>query len=154
MLGQSGELIERSCRTQIGDSDVVAHVDHLLPCGLRVPDRERVAEALAPGLDAEVDVTGRSAKSRRGLPALDVVDRHGAPERHVEMRVGIDAARQHEPSTSIDRAVGFELERLADPGDPFALDEDVRNVIVRRGHDATALDQDRHECSFLSIPRV
>ena len=79
---------------EVGDGDVVAHVDQLLALGLRVPVVERLGEGLALALDAEVDVGGRAAERRRGLARLDVVDRDRAAERHVEVRVRVDAARQ------------------------------------------------------------
>ena len=44
-------------------------------------------------LDNEVDVTGRPAESRGGLARLDVVDGHRPAERHLEMSVRVDCAR-------------------------------------------------------------
>ena len=91
LVGQRRELLERAAVLQVGDGDVVAHVDQLLALGLRLPVGERVAEARAGSLDAEVDVRGRAAAGRSALARLDVVDRRRAAERHVEMRVRIDA---------------------------------------------------------------
>ena len=48
----------------------------------------------------------------------------------------------------VDHAVGVEVERLADQRDPLAVDEDVGDVVVRRGDDAAALDQHGHGFSF------
>ena len=78
-----------------------------------------------------------------------IVDR--AAERHVEVGVRVDArpgARTCRVA-SID-AVGLDVERLADQRDPLAVDEDVGDVVVRRGDDAAALDQNRHGSSFRS----
>ena len=95
LVGQARELVERSALAQVGDRDVEAVVDQRLSFALRVPDRERVAEGLALALDAEVDVRRRAAERRRGLARLDVVDRRLAAPRHLEVRVRVDAARQH-----------------------------------------------------------
>ena len=102
---------------------------------------ERLAEGRALRLDDEVDVRGRPAERRRGLAGLDVVDRGRAAERHVEVRVRVDAARQQVLAARVDDPVGLLVERLADERDRLVLDEDVRDVVVGRGHDAAALDQ-------------
>ena len=94
LVGQRRELLERAAVLQVGDRHVVAHVDHLLAVGLRLPLVDRVGEGRALRLDDEVDVAGRPAERRRRLARLDVVDRHRAAERHVEVRVRVDAARQ------------------------------------------------------------
>src|SRR4029450_8328147 len=64
------------------------------------------------------------------------------------MCVRVDAPRQYVLAGGVDRAVGMDVERLADQGDPLVLDEDVSNVVVRRRDDTTALDQDRHDAPF------
>ena len=51
--------------------------------------------------------------------------------------------RTYLPDASITR-VGGDVERLADQGDPLVLDEDVGDVVVRRGDDAAAFDQNGH----------
>ena len=76
-------------------------------------------------LDAEVDVAGRAAERRGGLARGDVVDRDRAAERHVEMGVRVDRAREHELAGRVDHAVGVDVERRADQRDPLALDVDV-----------------------------
>jgi hypothetical protein len=73
--------------SEVGDRDVVAHVDQLLALAFLVPVRERVGERLTGRLNAEVDVTRRPAERRGGLTRRHVVDRHRAAERHVEVRV-------------------------------------------------------------------
>ncbi len=42
----------------------------------------------------------------------------------------------------VDHPVGLDVERLADQGDPLVLDVDVADVVVCRGDDAAAFDQD------------
>jgi hypothetical protein len=151
LLGQRRELLERAAVLQVGDRHVVAHVDHLLAFGLRLPLVDRLAEGRALGLDDEVDVAGRPAERGRRLSRLDVVDRHRAAERHVEVRVRVDAARQHVLAARVDDAVRADVERLADQGDPLAFDVDVADIVVRGGDDAPALDQNRHRGSPFSV---
>ena len=102
---QARELLERPALAQVGDRDVEAHVDDLLPLALAVPGVERLARTTARRLDAEVDVRRRPAERGRGLAGRDVVDRGRAAERHVEVRVRVDAAREHvAPVASITRS--------------------------------------------------
>ena len=144
LLGQHGELLERPAVVEIGDGDVEAVVDQRLSVRLGVPDLERLRERLAPGLDAEVHVARRSPAGGRALTRLEVVDRDGAAERHVEMRVRVDAARQDVLAGGVDRPVGRDVEIGADERDPLALYEDVRDELVGGGDDAPSTDQDRH----------
>jgi hypothetical protein len=123
---------------------VVAHVDHLLAVRLAAPLLERLGEGRALGLDDEVDVAGRPAGRGRGLSRLDVVDRDRAPEGHVEVRVRVDAAREHVLPGRVDDAVGLDVERLADQGDPLAFDIDVGDVVVGSGDDSAAFDENGH----------
>ena len=153
LVGQRRELLERAAVLQVGDRHVVAHVDHLLAFGLRAPLVDRVAERRALRLDDEVDVAGRPAERGGRLARLDVVDRHRPAERHVEMRVRVDAARQHVLAARVDHAVGGHVERLADQGDPLAFDVDVADVVVGGGDDAPAFDQNRHCESPFSVAR-
>ena len=114
LLGQGRKLLECPALAQIRDRHVVAHVDHLLAVRLAAPLLDRVRERGALWLDDEVDVAGRSAERRGRLPRLDVVDRHRAAERHVEMRMWVDAAGKHVLPGCIDYSLGLDIERLAD----------------------------------------
>jgi hypothetical protein len=125
-------------------ANVVAHVDQLIAVRLSVPVGERVRERLALALDPEVDVGRRAAERRRGLARLDVVDRDRPAERHVEVRVRVDAARQQVLAARVDHAVRVDVERLADQRHALVLDVHVGDVVVGRGHDAAALDQHGH----------
>jgi hypothetical protein len=144
LLGQHGQFFERATVVEVGDGDVEAVVDQRLPVRLRVPDLERLRERLAPALDAEVHVARRAAAGGRALSRLEVVDRDGAAERHVEMRVRVDAARQDVLAGRVDRPVGRDVEIGADERDSLAVDEDVRDEVVGGGDDAPSTDQDRH----------
>ena len=110
LVGQRRELLERAAVLQVGDRDVVAHVDHLLAVGLRLPVREGIGEARALRLDAEVDVAGGATPRGRPLARLDVVDRDRAAEGHVEVRVRIDRAREHVAPGRVDHRVGGQIE--------------------------------------------
>ena len=144
LLRKRSELLERPALGEVGDRHVVAHVDQGLALALAVPRVERRGEALARRLDDEVDMARRAAERCGCVPRLDVVDRRRAAERHVEVRVRIDAAgKQHLPRR-VDHVVGGEVERFADEGDPLAVHEHVCDVIVGRGHDAAPFDENGH----------
>src|SRR5207248_9675453 len=144
LLGQRRQLLEPLSVGDVGDGDVEPVVDDRLAVRLRMPGPERLCECLALALDAEVDVTGGAAARRRALSRLEVVDRDRAAERHVEMRVRVDTARQDELAGRVDHLVRLDVQRLADQGDPLAVDEDVSDVVVGRGDDAAAFDQNGH----------
>src|SRR5205085_3219155 len=116
--------------------------------GLAAPFLDRVGERRALRLDDEIDVASRAAERGRGLAGLDVVDRDRAAEGHVQVRVRVDTAWQHVLPGRVDRPVGLHVERLADQRDALVLDVDVTGVVVRRGDDSAALDQDRHDAPF------
>ena len=143
--GSVGELLEPLRLAQVGDRDVEAVVDQRLAVRLRVPALERLGERLALSLDAEVDVAGRAAARRGPLARLEVVDRDRAAERHVEMRVRVDAARQDVLAAARRSSRSAATSRsVADQRDALALDEDVGDVVVGGGDDAPSPDQDRH----------
>jgi hypothetical protein len=152
LVGQRRELLERAALLEIGDGHVVAHVDHLLAARLAAPLLERLAERRSSRLDHEVDVGGRAAEGGRGLSRLDVVDRNRAAERHVEMRVGVDAAWEHVLTTRVDHPVRLLVQRLADQADRLVVDVEICDVVVRGGDDPAAFDQDRHRCEFKLVP--
>src|SRR6185436_2160716 len=101
---------------------------------------------------AEVDVAGRAAERRGGVPGGHVVDGRRAAEGHVEVRVGVDETGEHELPGRVDHRVGGHVEALAEQGDPLAVDEDVADVVVGRRDDTAALDQYGHRGSpFLVV---
>ena len=154
LLRQARELLERPALAQVGHRDVEAHVDDLLPLALAVPGVERLGERAAGRLDAEVDVARRPTERRRRLPRGDVVDRGRAAERHVEMRVRVDAARQDVLARRVDDAIRVDVERLAEHRDALAVDVDVADVVVGGRDDPPALDQCRHVISPPSAGRA
>ena len=50
----------------------------------------------------------------------------------------------------VDHLVGGDVERLAEQRHRAVVDEDVADVVVRRGHDPAALDQNRHQLNLSS----
>ena len=147
LLRQSGKLFERAALAEIGDRDVVAHVDELLPLALGVPGVECLGERAPGRLDAEVDVTRGTAERCRDLARRDVVDRDGPAERHVEVRMRIDQSGEDVLARGVDDPVGIDVERLAEHRDALVLDEDVADVVVGGRDDPPALDQCRHVIS-------
>src|SRR3954452_20482580 len=63
------------------------------------------------------------------------------------MRVRFDAAREDVLAARVDDAICSYVQGFADQGDPLAFDIDVADVVVRRGDDAAAFDQNRHRGS-------
>ena len=116
-----------------------------LPSAFFAHVSQRVVQRLAAVLDREVDDRGRAAERRRARAGLEVVGRRRAAERHVEMRVDVDAAGQHVLAGRVDHRVGVHVERRADDGDLLVLDEDVAAVLIRRGDDRAVLDQRAHD---------
>jgi hypothetical protein len=110
LLGERRELLQPRFGGEIRDRDVEAVVDQRLPVRLRMPSFERFCERLALALDAEVDVAGRAAAGSGSLARLEVVDRDRAAEGHVQIGVGVDAARQHVLARGVDRPVGGDVE--------------------------------------------
>jgi hypothetical protein len=147
LLGQAGELLQRPTFAEVGHRHVVAHVDDLLAVCLGAPVVERLGERRTRWLDHEVDMAGRPTERGRGLARRDVVDRHRAPEGHVEMGMRVDAARENVLPGRVDDAVGVDVERLPDHRNPFPVDEDVADVVVGGRDDPSALDQCRHVTS-------
>src|SRR5437899_10615272 len=60
------------------------------------------------------------------------------------MGMWVDRAREDVLAARVDHLVRRDVQRLADQGDALALDEDVGDVVVRRGDHAATLDQHRH----------
>jgi hypothetical protein len=84
---------------------VEAEVDDGVPLGAPHPVVQRVAHRAAAVLDREVHDARRAAERRRDRPRLEVVGGRRAAERHVEVRVDVDAAGDHVlPDASIVRS--------------------------------------------------
>jgi len=94
-------------------------VDRALALGLRVPEVEAGAERLALRLDGEIDDGGRTAVARSARAGLEVVGGRGAAERHVHVRVRVDAAREDVLAGGVDGHVPRARRRAA-PGPKIA----------------------------------
>ena len=129
---------------QLRDDHVKAVIDGRAPFGLAHPRLPRVVQRLPLVLNGEIDHRRGAAERRRNRARFEIVGGGRAAERHVEMRVAVDATGKHELARRIDHAVGRDVERDADGRDALVLDEHVADVLVRGGHDCSAFDQDPH----------
>ena len=139
----SASISSRSAGVDLAHDHVEAVVDRR-PCPRPSPSTFPSAwrSVCAALLDREVDDRRRAAERRGDRAGLEVVGRRRAAERHVEVRVDVDAAGDHVLARRVDRAVG--LDRSRGPrrsARSSRLDEDVAAVEVGRGDDRAALDQ-------------
>src|SRR5206468_2137487 len=110
------------------------------------PGVERVAQGLPAVLDREVDDRRRASVRRGDGAGLEVVGGRAPAERHVEVRVNVDAAGDDVLPGCVDRLIGRQtgkrgLSPISDRGDLFVLDQDVPAVLVGRRDDRSAADQ-------------
>ena len=165
------EVVGHHQHVRIGEEDLergYARVDHRLHvgecAGVRLRDRhveavvhvrgalgaahpllERRAQATRLHLQREVDEAGRAARGRGLRAGVVVVRGRSAAERHREVRVVVDRAREHEAARGVQH-LGVDALEAADAGDRLAVDEDIREDGVDGGHDrAAANDLLRHE---------
>ena len=110
---------------QLGDDHVEPVVDGRLPLGLLHPRLPGVVKRLPLVLNREVDDRGGAAVRRGDRAGLEVVGRRRAAERHVEVRVHVDPAREDVLAGGIDDAIRGHRQRRPDRGDLLLLDEDV-----------------------------
>ena len=130
---------------QLGDDHVKAVVDDGLALGLFHPRLPGVVQRLAAVLNREIDDRCRPAEGRRPRPALEVVSGCCAAKRHVEMRVDVDAARQHVLAGRIDHRVRLHVESRSDDRDLLVLDQDITGIAIGRSDDGAVLDECRHD---------
>jgi hypothetical protein len=145
LVGQTRQVGERPVLLQIRDRNVEADVEHrLLRVDLAVPGIERLTEALARLLHAEVHDRADAAERARDRALVEVVGGDGAAERGIHVGVDVDAGRHDVFSRGVDDAVCLNVERFADERHPLAVDEHVSGVVVGCRDNPAALDQDRH----------
>ena len=122
---------------------VEAVVDVRVSGRLRVPAREPVREPLAVVVPGVVDDGRRPTPRRRRRARREVV--RGDAERclEVEVRVGVDRARDHVAAGGVDRLVG-RAQVGADGRHVLTDDEHVGARGVGGGHHGAAADQRRH----------
>ncbi len=140
VAGQAGHLGERRL-AHAAQGHVEAVVDGRLALGLPPPRFESGEERLAGLRGGEVDDGGRAAEGCGAGPGLEVVGRGEGARRHVEVRVGVDPARQDEAARGVDRRVRRQAQALAHEGDLPAVNIEIRLVALRRGDDAAVADE-------------
>ena len=86
---------------------VEAVVDRAVAVRLGVPLVQRGLQRRALGLDREVDDRGRAAPGRGPGAGLERVRGERAAERHLHVRVRVDAARQHVLGRRVDDPLGL-----------------------------------------------
>lgn len=124
---------------QVRDDAVECVVGHGLALGFFHPGVEGVAQRLAFVLNGEIDQRGRTAKGRRARPGLEIVRAGRAAERHVQVRVHVDAAGDDDAARGVNEFCGvLNGETLGDGGNLSARDADVRRVCIRSGDDRAA----------------
>ena len=126
---------------QVGDGDVEADVDHRLAAvDLLVVRRRAPARTSSPGAwmqkSTSVVVPPNAAATVAGR---EVVARRRAAEEHLDVRVRVDRARDHELAGGVDHLVGGDVEGLADQRDGPVLDVDVADIVVGGGDDRPPL---------------
>ncbi len=112
----------------------------LLPPGV-----QSVAHLGAAGLDGEVDDGGGAADGRRARPGFEIVARSCAAERHVEMRVRVDAAGQQQHASGVQHfmaRLGWDARTHFFDG--LAFDQYVRREGLVRGHNRAIPNEKSH----------
>ena len=127
---------------QIGHDHVQTVVDARLALGLLPPCVERRAHLRTARLNSKVHDRRRPANRRCPRPSLKIVCRVGPAERHIEMRVRIDAAGQqqqprrvHNGCRRIRRNVGAHVFNHA------PVDQHIGTNRGIRAHDVSVLNQ-------------
>ena len=115
-----------------------------LPLGFRFPIVKRCHHAGRSGNDEVDDQRGAAGERGEGA-ALPGLGRRRAHERHFEMGMRVDAARDDVGAFRVERFAALQI--LADRGDLLALDQDIGLVGPVGGDDGAALDHCRHGCS-------
>jgi hypothetical protein len=152
------ELVHRGQRRvlHVGEDLVESVVDCAVSRGLLVPQVVLVERVLIGVLGDEVDNGGRAAD--RGGPGagLERVAGVGAAERHLHVRVRVDAAGDDVLAARVDdgvcgrRQVGCQQlrARLEHGGDRRTVDEHVGPGPPRRADDGAAGDEGPHRSSY------
>jgi hypothetical protein len=125
------------------DRHVEAVVDVRGTLGAPLPLLQRGAQAARVHLQREVDEARDAAGRRRLRAGVVVVVRPGAAERHRQVRVVVDQARQHVAARRVDR-LGVDAVERADGRDRFPVDQHVRLDRVRRRDDRAPADDLLH----------
>jgi hypothetical protein len=123
-------------------------VDAGMPVGFLAPDTEGFVQRLSLGLGGEVDNGSGAAECRSDGAGGKIVARTCIAERHIEVRVDVDAAGNNEFPRSVDGAVGIEMQIGFDAGDSLSVDEQVGDHVSVGGNDPAVSDKRSHSVSF------
>ncbi len=130
---------------KIGDDHVQPVIDAGLRFRLLPPGVQRVAHLGAAGLDGEIDDGGGAADGRRARAGFEIVAGCCAAERHVEMRVRVDAAGKQQHAGGVQHFVaGLGRNSRTHFLDGLAFDQYVRGERLFRGHHRAVLNEDSH----------
>ena len=127
---------------QVGHDHVQAVVDAGLALGLLPPGVERRAHLRPARLDGEVHNRRRSADRRGPRARLKIVRRRGPAERHIEMRMRVDPARQQQQPRGIHHFVRRARRNpRAHFPDHRAIDQQIRLHAAVGIHNRSVLNQ-------------
>ena len=127
--------------TEIGDDAVEGVVRDGFALRFLHPAIESLPETLAFELNGKIDQRSGAAISSRDGARLKIIGALGAAERHIEMRVNVDPAGEHEVTGGFEDAASvFDGKLSADGGNFVTVDSDVRDARIRRRHDCAVAD--------------
>ena len=110
----------RIVRAQVCDRHMQGVVDAGLALGLGAPCLEGLGHRMAHGLQDEVDHRCCPANGGSARSPLVIVRAHRSAEGHVQMRVHIDAAGQHQHSRRINYRVSRRVDLQRNPRNRLA----------------------------------
>src|SRR5229473_1864592 len=120
---------------EVGDDAVEGVVGDRFGLGFLHPGVDSLAQGLSFVLDGEIDERGGAAKGCGDGAGFEIVSAGGAAEGHVQVRVYVDAPRNHEVLGGVDYPPSvFDGEPRADSGNFAANDADVRDGCVHGSH--------------------
>ena len=134
LLGEVGQL-GLYVVAQVGYGDVETVVDYGFVPRLLGPGVEGPGQGAARFLQGEVDDHGRPAGSRGLRPRSPVVRRHGTPEGHVHVGMGVYKAGHDELARGVYGLGAVRVQVRRDRNDLPVLNEHVCPVAAFRGYD-------------------
>ena len=127
----------------VGDRHVEAVVAGAAAVRPAVPDREGLRQRAALVLGGKVDEQGRAAQQSGLRAGAEVIRRHRARDRHIEMGVAVDETREHQTARRVQNGVAREIRSLG--RDPPVLQQQVGAALARAVDQRAAPDQCRHD---------
>ena len=134
---------------QIGDDHVQAIIDAGLRFRLFPPGVQRVAHPGAARLNGEIDDGGGAADGRRARSSFEIVARGCPAERHVQMRVRVDAAGQQQHARGVQHYMaGLRRDARADFFDDAVFHQYIRGESLVGQHYRAVLYEKSHQQLF------